>query len=490
MAPTTAHASYWTTINPKGKWQIWEGWGASLAWWANAFGGASKADELADILFTRKRVKYDGRSVPGLDMNIVRYNAGGCGKGMAASPEMPTYKAVEGFQTDADSWDWSKDKSQRKMLQLAKARGADRFELFANSPMWWMLEDRDTTGADNGKPNPNLTPGAEQQHAAYLAEIAQHAKEKWGVVFASVEPFNEPMSGFWREKGNQEGRGFDVATQRKVLIELRKELDERGLRSTTMAASDENTYAQAAKTWAGLKGLHNNIGRVNAHGYNPGGGYLTQYPTAQHKQDKRNLDRAVGGPIWTTEYGDHDGSGMMMAANINADIRHARARGWAYWQPIDGRAGPDKEQHWGFIDAKYPKDANDETKPKLAGLDHAKLFVFAQYSRHILPGMQIIDPGKDENTVVAYDRDERKLVIVTASWAKKGQYVGYDLSGFARVDGNKGVVRRWATTHTGEPKGERYQHHASDTKLQNGKKFWAWFPPNSVQTFEIDNVTP
>jgi galactan endo-1,6-beta-galactosidase len=90
------------------------------------------------------------------------------------------------------------------MLQLAKARGADRFELFANSPMWWMLEDKDTTGADNGKPDPNLNPGAEQQHAAYLAEIARHAKEKWRVVFASVEPFNEPMSGFWKPKGNQE----------------------------------------------------------------------------------------------------------------------------------------------------------------------------------------------------------------------------------------------------------------------------------------------
>jgi galactan endo-1,6-beta-galactosidase len=485
-----AHASYWTIVNPKRKWQIWDGWGASLAWWANAFGGGRKADALADILFTRKRVKYDGKTVPGLDMNIVRYNAGGCGKGMAPSPQMPKYKAVEGFQTDAGSWDWSKDKNQRKMLQLAKARGADRFELFANSPMWWMLEDEDTTGADDGKPNPNLNPGADRQHAAYLAEIARHAKEKWHVAFASVEPFNEPMSGFWKPKGNQEGRGFDVATQRKVLIALRQELDQRGLTSTTMAASDENTYAQAVKTWQELAGLHKDIGRVNAHGYNPGaGGYLAQYPTAQHKQDKRNLDRAVGGPIWTTEYGDHDGSGMMMAANINADIRHARARGWAYWQPIDGRAGPDKEQHWGFIDAKYPKDANDKTRPKLADLDHAKLFVFAQYSRHIRPGMQIIDPGKDENTVVAYDQKRHKLVIVTASWAENGQYVGYDLSGFTQVAGNDGKVARWATTDTGNSNGERYQYHADDTKLQNGKKFWAWFPPNSVQTFEIENVT-
>jgi galactan endo-1,6-beta-galactosidase len=104
--------------------------------------------------------------------------------------------------------------------------------------------------------------------------------------------------------------------------------------------------------------------------------------------------------------------------------------------------------------------------------------------------MQIIDPGKDENTVVAYDKKKRKLVIVTASWAKSGQYVGYDLSRFAKAEGDKGVVRRWATTDTGNPKGERYRYHADDTKLRDGKKFWAWFPPNSVQTFEIENVTP
>ena len=206
-----------------------------------------------------------------------------------------------------------------------------------------------------------------------------------------------------------------------------------------MVASDENTYAQAVKTWQGLKGLHKSIGRVNAHGYNPGpGGYLAQYPTAQHKQDKRNLDRAVGGPIWTTEYGDHDGSGMMMAANINADIRHARARGWAYWQPIDGRAGPDQEQHWGFIDAKYPKDADDKTKPKLAGLDHAKLFVFAQYSRHIRPGMQIIDPGKDENTVVAYDRERGQAGDRDRELGQEGSVRRLRPVRVRPVDGNKG----------------------------------------------------
>jgi galactan endo-1,6-beta-galactosidase len=371
------------------------------------------------------------------------------------------------------------------MLALAKRRGASRFDLFSCSPMWWMLQDRDTTGADNGRPNPNLVQDGVHQHAAYLAEIVRHARERWGVAFESVEPFNEPTSGFWKPNGGQEGRGFDAATQRKVLTALRQELDNRGLKSTTMAASDENTYAAAVKTWKALDGMHRYIGRATAHGYNPGkGGVLAQYPSARHKQDKRSLDRIVGGPIWTTEYGDHDSSGMMMAANINADIRHARVRAWAYWQPVDGRAGKNEEQHWGFIDADYSR------KPKLGGIDHPRLFVFAQYSRHIRPGMQIIDPGKDENTVVAYDASRRKLVIVTASWAPQGQYIGYDLSKFTRVAGDNGVGRRWATTDTGNANGgERYQYHASDTILRNGQRFWAWFPPNSVQTFEIDNVT-
>jgi hypothetical protein len=72
---------------------------------------------------------------------------------------------------------------------------------------------------------------------------------------------------------------------------------------------------------------------------------------------------------------------------------------------------------------------------------------------------------------------------------KRVKYVGYDPSGFAQVAGNDGKVERWATTDTGNSKGERYHYHADDTKLQNGKKFWAWFPPNSVQTFEIENVS-
>lgn len=48
-----------------------------------------------------------------------------------------------------------------------------------------------------------------------------------------------------------------------------------------------------------------------------------------------------------------------------------------------------------------------------------------------------------------------------------------------------GPITRWAT-HTGG--GDQHTQH-NDTNL-SGKKFWSWFPANTVQTFEIQNVTP
>ncbi|WP_434749904.1 hypothetical protein [Paenibacillus amylolyticus] len=48
-----------------------EGWGTSLAWWANDLGGwkdQNKVDEVMDLIFD---------PVKGLGLNIVRYNIGG-----------------------------------------------------------------------------------------------------------------------------------------------------------------------------------------------------------------------------------------------------------------------------------------------------------------------------------------------------------------------------------------------------------------------------
>jgi len=137
-----------TTLDPTSNWGTWEGWGVSLAWWAKAFGGR---DDLADIFFATSSTTLNGDSLPGLGLNIARYNAGACsfnsigGTTMVVSPSIQSSRQMEGFWLDwsssdpsSSSWNWALDANQRAMLLKAQARGADQFELFSNSPMWWM----------------------------------------------------------------------------------------------------------------------------------------------------------------------------------------------------------------------------------------------------------------------------------------------------------------------------------------------------------------
>ena len=56
----------------------------------------------------------------------------------------------------SSSWDWSVDMYQRQMLQLASQRGVQRFEMFSNSPVWWMCINHNPGGADNGLFSPFL----------------------------------------------------------------------------------------------------------------------------------------------------------------------------------------------------------------------------------------------------------------------------------------------------------------------------------------------
>lgn len=154
-----AAADFTATINPASNRGSWEGWGVSLAWWAKIFGNQSN---LADIFFTTNSVYFNGGTLPGLGLNIARYNAGACssnsvnGTTMAANSILPS-RQMPGYWIDwasadptSSSWSWGVDANQRNMMSLAKARGADRFELFSNSPMWWMCSNHNPAGASNG----------------------------------------------------------------------------------------------------------------------------------------------------------------------------------------------------------------------------------------------------------------------------------------------------------------------------------------------------
>lgn len=453
-------------MNPSATRGTWEGWGTSLAWWAKQFG---QRDDLADLVFTLKTVTYDGTAVPGLGLNIARYNAGACswnainGQSMVVSPHITKATQMEGYWLDwlssdpaSSSWNWWVDSNQRNMMWKARDRGVTHFELFSNSPMWWMLDNHNPSGAADG--GDNLQSWNYRQHAVYLATVAKYTHDHWGVDFETVEPFNEPSASWWKAGGTQEGSHVGAAIQAQVIQFLREELNSRSLSSVGIAASDESYYDQARATWDSFApNVKSAVSKVNVHGYQYGGGRRDLLASAV---------AASGKKLWNSEYGDGDASGLQLASNLNLDMVWLHPTAWVYWQAIDGGG-------WGLLQG----DRNSG----VLGPVNTKYYVMAQYTRHIRPGATVLDSG-DGNTFAAYDAAARRLVLVTINYGTP-QTIAYDLSRFRTVGGDGGVVRRWATQIKGT---ERYGEHA-DTRL-NGKTFSAAFPANTIQTFEIDNV--
>ena len=470
LATGTARADATIGVNPGTSYGRWEGWGTSLAWWANVFGAR---DDFADIFFSTKNVAYGGRTLPGLGMNIARYNLGACspnsvgGQSMVASPNIPAFKQIEGYWQDwnnedpaSSAWDWTADANQRAALVKAAQRGAVT-ELFANSPMWWMCLNHNPSGATGG--GNNLQSWNYRQHASHLAAVALRAKNNWGVNFATVDPFNEPSSSWWTATGTQEGCHMDSSVQAAVLPYMRSELDKRGLSGIRLSASDETSYDLARTTWnafgASTKAL---VSQVNVHGYQGSAGRRDLLYT--------DVVGTAGKKLWNSETGDKDGTGLTMASNLCLDFRWLHPTAWVYWQVMDPSTG------WAMI--AYDPNTLQPTSVQ------TKYYVMAQFSRHIRPGMTILDTGVGY-AVAAHDATQRRLVIVAVN-SGAAQTLTFDLSRFGQVTGGSGgLVRRWNTLTSGG--GDLYAAR-SDTHL-NGKSLSVPFAAASVQTFEIDGVT-
>ncbi|MFI6334798.1 beta-1,6-galactanase [Streptomyces sp. NPDC050535] len=470
LATGTAHADATIAVTPATTYGTWEGWGTSLAWWANVFGAR---DDFADIFFTTKSVAYSGRTLPGLGLNIARYNLGACswnsvnGESMVASANIPGFKQIEGFWQDwnnedptSAAWDWTADAAQRAALVKATQRGAVS-ELFANSPMWWMCANHNPSGASGG--GNNLQTWNYRQHASHLAAVALYAKSNWGVNFATVDPFNEPSSSWWTATGTQEGCHMDAAVQSAVLPYLRSELDKRGLTATKISASDETSYDLARTTWGSFSSTTKAlVNRVNVHGYQGSGG----------RRDLLYTDAVTtsGKSLWNSEYGDGDATGLTLASNLLLDLRWLHPTAWVYWQVMDPSSG------WATI-------AYDASTLQ-PGAVQTKYYVLAQFSRHIRPGMKIVNTGVDYATA-AYDAAARRLVIVAANKSTSAQTLTFDLSRYTTVTGGTGgLVPRWNTATSGS--GDLYTAR-SDTYL-SGKSVSVPFAAGAVQTLQIDGV--
>lgn len=236
-----------TTVTPNPWYQNgpFEGWGTSLAWFANATGNygepgsitTSSGDKEADakaLEYGKQLREQFYQSIfgkDGLNLNMARYNIGGGNASdvaygypfMRQGAAVPgtwkddpdatgvykdsSGKAVSTKQADREKLDEAFDPNDDSQYDFSKAkaqewwvkRGAEtgditHWEAFANSAPYFMTNSGYATGSYNAKDN-NLKDAT--KFAQYLAKNAKHLEDTYGINVNTVEPMNESETSYW-----------------------------------------------------------------------------------------------------------------------------------------------------------------------------------------------------------------------------------------------------------------------------------------------------
>ncbi len=444
-AQTSSSGDIVEVVDPTNQYQTVQGWGTSLAWFANVLGSKSDPyrNKYADLFFS---------PVTGLGLNVVRYNIGG--------GENPQYHFeglradMPGYETQPGVWNWNADYNQRWFLQAAKDRGANLFEAFSNSPPYWMTNSGSVTGAVGC--GDNLNPDHLQDFSNYLVAVTGHFQTEWGIQFSTLEPLNEPMGTYWCFGGYQEGSHFDVGYQAQNVDTLEPTLQAQNL-LTRIATSDENTIDQELSTWnAFAPQTQAYVSQINAHAYGGTDRVGLAYAAANSNKD-----------LWMSEYGDGDGTGLSMSEDILQDVRQMHASAWVYWQAVDEAAG------WGFLDENL-----DNPSPDYSYTFNQKYYVMGNYSKFVRPGYKIVAINNNQS-LAAYSWTNQQLVIVSTNNTNAAQSLTFDLTGFSTV-GNSAVPYQTSATEN--------LARLSPVTVKQGQ-LSTTVPSDSVTTFVINNVS-
>ena len=374
--------------------QHFDGWGVSLCWWAGQCGKWS--DEKIDEIVTWMT------SSTGLNYKYFRYNIGGgddpenknctphhMGNGKGLRAEMEGFKDFTG-----DEYHWDRDEAQRKiMLKIREKRPDAVFEAFSNSCPYYMTYSGCVSGnADGGKDN--LKPEYYEEFAHYLVDVCKHYKDEYGIVFKTLEPFNESVTNFWYANGPQEGCHFDYASQVAFIKVLKPILDASGL-TTVISASDETNVGLAVNGNKAYKqgGVLSKIGQWNTHTYS---GSIADRVHMAFLAHQDNM------PLWMSEVGaggNGIGGNLSLTQKLFDDMRYLQPETWIDWQYME-----EANDQWCTIRGSFSQQTYSKVK---------NFYVRQQCSRFINSGYDIVASLNDQSlAAISEARDTLVLVLL------------------------------------------------------------------------------
>ena len=469
---------------------VFEGWGTSLCWWANRIGYSDPLSKLAAEAFCSRE--------NGLGLNILRYNIGG-GDDPEHNHITRTDSMIPGYwknpRTDEESgaytweYDWSQDANQRNVLSSClEAYGEGMIvEAFSNSPPYFMTNSGCSSGAERAFQD-NLRSDAYDAFAQYLADVAEHFRSEWGIVFQSLSPMNEPNTSYWQAfSEKQEGCHFDPGeSQSRILTATAAKLKEKGLEDILIAGTDETSIDTQALSLTQLSEEALAIlSRVDTHAYSGSG---RDFLLRQTLQRGKNLwmSEVDSGQTLGKNAGEM-GAGLWLAREIMTDLNEMTPSAWILWQVIDNhicRNGYLGRKDSGMINPQggyWGVAVADHDQGRL--ILTMKYYVFGQFTRYIRPGCRLIRVKGD--TVAAEDPLNHRLVIVAMNAGETRREVQVDLSAFGESIPPETEVQAIRTSGS-MADGEHW------TELPSGKTdgsgFSASLAPYSVTTFLIPEM--
>ena len=444
------------SVDPAVTYQRFEGWGTSLCWWANTEGAGSVEyrNKIADVLI-------DPDS--GLGFTIFRYNIGGGDQ--PGHNHMRTGGAIPGYKpADTGAYDWTADQYQRNMVAALVQKGAQKnrkiiWEAFSNSPPWWMTISGCAAGNVSGADN--LKTDCFDDFADYLTEVVKHFRDSWGVIFRTIEPFNEPSAGWWTSGNNQEGCGFK-AGQSRMVKELGRSLVSRGLfPETGISAADENAVNQAISGLAAYDdSAFSYMTQINTHTY--------YGRTAANFTTLMNLAATKQKTVWQSETGPLAGTGnqdiaMFMSQYIIQDLRMLKPNAWLDWQTVGSG-------DWGTFQIN---------RTNLALIPTRRYYMQAAFSRFIRPGSQFIE-SSDSNSLAALVPATHNGVFIIRNGGNSSINYTWDLGRFTTMGSSAAVYQFLVSNYQALSK-------LPDATITN-KQFTITSPAQSITTCIVSGI--
>lgn len=498
-AGCTPRADMTFDVDTSREYQTIDNFGASDAWsmWMIGEMPDQTQSRVARWLFSSAT---DSLGNPdGIGLSIWRYNIGAGSAAQGEASQINPGTRTECFLQPDGTYDWSRQKGQRRFLHLARQYGVPYLLGFLNSPPVHLTQNGLATNTGRGGTY-NLREDSYGDLARFMADVLEGLQKNDSITLDYLSPVNEP-DGHWNWQGpKQEGTPATKYEIVRLARLLDKEINARGL-ATKVTIPESSDYRcmmrthmtgpergyeiqsffskDSADTYVGdLK----TVNRLMA-----GHSYWTNTPVDSMKKFRKELRdtlKKYGVDFWQSEVcimgndeeigggGGYDRTmktALYVARMIHHDLVFADARSWQWWRAVGG------DYKDGLLFQYRPKGAETDTI-----VDSRLLWALGNYSRFIRPGAVRLDVTKagaddpDSATdpyglmLSAYRNADGSYVVVAINYGGKDEKIN--------IDGIK--AGPWKAYRTSDEEGENLRL-AYDSKTLDSVSL----PGRSVTTF-------